>query len=237
MNQQAELSPRFVRHNECLTRCHLGPKTLNVLGLFVRSALTAPSGKPIEEIRKFVAGHNSPLGQRCAGWYVIGTHAVDQHLGNTVLPDSHRPQVFDPKTSSNVTDLRSLFDTKNYLSSHSDAVALMVLDHVVRMQNLITQASYETRLFLGIPGAAPTDSKEGIARAGEALLTYMLFRDEAHLQGSVAGTTSFAHDFSGVGSRDSKGRSLRDFDLKKRLFRYPCSFLIHSEAFDALPGR
>jgi hypothetical protein len=28
---------------------------------------------------------------------------------------------------------------------------------------------------------------------------------------------------------------LRDFDLHKRIFRYPCSYLIYSEAFDALP--
>jgi hypothetical protein len=28
---------------------------------------------------------------------------------------------------------------------------------------------------------------------------------------------------------------LREFDLKTRLFRYPCSFLIYSAQFDALP--
>ena len=28
---------------------------------------------------------------------------------------------------------------------------------------------------------------------------------------------------------------MRDFDLHKRIFRYPCSYLIYSEAFDALP--
>ena len=39
----------------------------------------------------------------------------------------------------------------------------------------------------------------------------------------------------GQGPRDGKGRSLRDFDLTKRLFKYPCSYLIYSEAFDGLP--
>jgi hypothetical protein len=28
---------------------------------------------------------------------------------------------------------------------------------------------------------------------------------------------------------------LRDFDLQKRLFKYPLSYMIYSEAFDALP--
>jgi hypothetical protein len=38
-----------------------------------------------------------------------------------------------------------------------------------------------------------------------------------------------------TGPRDGRGRSLRDLDLKRRLFQYPCSYLIDSEAFDALP--
>ena len=39
------------------------------------------------------------------------------------------------------------------------------------------------------------------------------------------------------GPRDSKGRSLRDFDLHERLFRYPLSYMIYSESFDAMPSR
>jgi transposase len=35
--------------------------------------------------------------------------------------------------------------------------------------------------------------------------------------------------------RDHKGRSLRDFDLKTRIFRYPVSYLIYSDQFDQLP--
>jgi hypothetical protein len=63
----------------------------------------------------------------------------------------------------------------------------------------------------------------------------MLFRDEAQLKGPVKGTAIFAAEFQRAGPYDSKGRSLRQFDLKTRLFRYPCSFLIYSDAFEALP--
>ncbi len=63
----------------------------------------------------------------------------------------------------------------------------------------------------------------------------MLFRDEAQLKGLVKGTTTFAAEFQLAGPHDSKGRSLRQLDLKMRLFRYPCSFLIYSDAFEALP--
>jgi hypothetical protein len=51
----------------------------------------------------------------------------------------------------------------------------------------------------------------------------------------VAGSSGFAQEFAKMGPRDSRGRSLRDFDLRTRLFKHPCSFLIHSPAFDALP--
>lgn len=36
-------------------------------------------------------------------------------------------------------------------------------------------------------------------------------------------------------AKDTKGRSLHQFDLATRLFKYPCSYLIYSDAFDALP--
>ena len=64
----------------------------------------------------------------------------------------------------------------------------------------------------------------------------MLFRDEAQLKGLVKGSSTFAAEFQLAGPHDSKGRSLRQLDLKTRLFRYPCSFLIYSDAFEALRG-
>ena len=41
--------------------------------------------------------------------------------------------------------------------------------------------------------------------------------------------------FAAEGPRDAEGRSLRQLDLKQRLMRYPCSYMIYSPAFDALP--
>ena len=78
-------------------------------------------------------------------------------------------------------------------------------------------------------------TRQRIANASEALLEYLLFRDEAPLKGPVKGTSAFANEFQRGGPRDSKGRSLREFDLHQRLLRFPCSYLIYSEAFDALP--
>jgi hypothetical protein len=62
-----------------------------------------------------------------------------------------------------------------------------------------------------------------------------LFADETPLDGPVRGTSGYAASFGARGPRDPQGRSLRDFDLRPRIFKYPCSYLIYSEAFDGLP--
>ena len=38
------------------------------------------------------------------------------------------------------------------------------------------------------------------------------------------------------GPGDGAGRSLRQLSLDRRLLRYPCSYMIYSAAFDALPA-
>jgi hypothetical protein len=55
------------------------------------------------------------------------------------------------------------------------------------------------------------------------------------LTSPISGTSGYAEKFMRSGVRDSQGRSLRDLDLTGRLFKYPCSYLIFSKAFDALP--
>jgi hypothetical protein len=123
----------------------------------------------------------------------------------------------------------------------------MVLEHQVGMLNRLARAGMETRMALhyeaelnkalGQPANEPsTSARSRIRSVSEAVVRYMLFDDEAPLTDRVEGTSSFAADFVKRGPRDPKGRSLRDFDLNTRLFRYPCSYLIHSRAFDSLPA-
>ena len=89
---------------------------------------------------------------------------------------------------------------------------------------------------LGRPAGHRSETTTGrIKSAGEALVRQMLFADEPVLADPIKGTSSFAADFESKGPRDSMGRSLRDLDLKRRMFRYPLSYLIYSESFDALP--
>jgi hypothetical protein len=114
------------------------------------------------------------------------------------------------------------------------------------MHNLLTRLSYETRMALrdqevinealGRPNDEWSDSaKRRITRAVDDALKHLLFIGEARFSSPIKGTSDFAREFSSLGPKDKKGRSLRDFDLTRKLFRYPCSYLIYSEAFDAMP--
>src|SRR5262249_12562829 len=146
----------------------------------------------------------------------------------------------------NVTDLKNYFTVGNYLTAHSDLVALMVFEHQGETHNRIVRANFLTRRALAEQAdinkafGRPADERsESITRrinwACEPLVEYLLFSGEAPLKGAISGTSAFAKEFAARGPFDSKRRSLREFDLRTRLFRYPMSYLIYTRAFDGLP--
>jgi hypothetical protein len=169
-------------------------------------------------------------------------------MGNVISQDRQNPEALDRETGANVTDISERLDVSPYLTQHSDIVALMVLEHQTQMQNYLTLANYVARSTahydsimneaLDRPKDYISDSaKRRIASAGDKLLRYLLFAEEFRLSAPVKGTSSFEKYFQTRGPRDSQGRSLRDFDLQTRMFKYPCSYMIYSESFDRLPGR
>jgi hypothetical protein len=112
----------------------------------------------------------------------------------------------------------------------------MVLAHQTQMHNWITLTNYTTRIVEADPKRSAEERQKQIEGSAEKLVRYLLFTNEIPLQAPIAGTSDFARQFAARGPRDSQGRSLRDFDLQKRIFKYPCSYLIYSEAFDAIPA-
>jgi hypothetical protein len=126
------------------------------------------------------------------------------------------------------------FDLKGYPTPYSDVVPLLVIAHQTNMTNLITRTGWEARLAARQPSA---DANARVNDAAKDLVDYMLFVDEAPLVGPVRGGAGFAEVFVAQGPRDGKGRSLRELDLRRRLFRYPCSYMIYTPAFDGLPEK
>ena len=244
LDQWRSTAPQFVRRDDCL-QCHYNGSTLGVPGLLVRSVYPDMTGVPLYPRGAFITDHRSPLKERWGGWYVTGTHGKQTHLGNVVYERGNSP-ARDTPSGNNVTDLRRHLDTEAYLSPHSDIVALMVLEHQTRMQNLITRVAFETRMAVASqiaidkelkrPGGELNEgTKRRIHAAADELAAYMLFAGETPIESKIAGTSDFAAEFTKEGPRDHKGRSLRQLELTRRMFQYPCSYLIYSEAFDNLP--
>lgn len=245
MEQKPSAQPQFIRNERCL-QCHGTASTRYVNGPFVRSIYPESDGSGIGNFGSYVTDHTSPFNERWGGWYVTGTHGAQQHLGNTFFTETQTPDDLAQRMNGNLTSLADRVDLRGYASRHSDIVALMVLAHQTQMHNLIVWLDYETRMALheqadqdkttGRKSAELTGSARlRVNNAVDEMLKYMLFLDEARLHSVVKGTTSFASEFASQGRRDKQGRSLRDFDLQQRLFRYPCSYLIYSEAFANIP--
>jgi hypothetical protein len=246
LGQQAVDRPRFVRQTEDCLICHGGSQTRGVPGHIMRSVYPDPRGQPIFSAGSYKVDHTTPLAHRFGGWYVTGSHGVATHLGNITYRT--RPAGDDPGDTSglNIAAIGDRFDDRGYLAAHSDLVALMVLAHQGNAHNVITRASFDARTALHREAALNRElgEPEGhrwpstntvLDAAATALVECFLFCDEPRLEAPLTGTSGFTNEFAAVGPRDPQGRSLRDFNLQTRLFRHPCSFLIYSTSFDALP--
>jgi hypothetical protein len=237
--------PIFQRAELDCTQCHVAAGTRGVPGVLLRSLFTTRTGTQATPSQSFITGQESPLSERWGGWYVTGTHGSQTHMGNVVVEDKDNPEQIDRAAGANLTDLSKKFDTSSLLSGESDIVAHLVLAHQTQMHNLITLTNYQTRIALykaGLPAdtkadAIPDAARQQYQKPAEQLVRYLLFADEAPLEGQVRGTSGFAEDFAARGPRDPEGRSLRDFDLRTRIFKYPCSYLIYNAAFDSLPAQ
>jgi len=221
--------PQFDRRDVCM-QCHMGPATLGVPGIMVASVYADSSGMPAFRLGEPVTDHRTSFSERWGGWYVTGTSGSQRHRGNAVSHDPRNPGMLDIRDTQNLTNLTGRFDSSGYLSAASDMIALMTLEHQTRMTNLMTRLGWEARI-------AQRDQKTNpqIEAVVESMAGYMLFADEAPLREPVQGVSTFIKTFSQRGPRDRQGRSLRDFDLQTRMFKYPLSYMIYSEAFDAMP--
>ena len=208
----------FGRDQQCL-RCHLSWDTLGVPGLSVLT--TFPRKSESDYANGGAVDHFRPIEERWGGWYVTGRKAPAQHMGN--FPLIMPKQVATPALRRS---LEGQFDLSGYLTPYSDIVALMVLDHQAHFSNLVTRATWETRLGEALR----------IAEAADALADYLLFVEEARIPApGIEGSSGYAEKFAASGPKDAKGRSLRDLDLKTRLQKYPLSYMIYSPAFRGLP--
>jgi hypothetical protein len=145
---------------------------------------------------------------------------------------------------ANITDLTSFFDTSPYKRKMSDIVALMVLEHQTSVQNVLTKANHTSMRAMHMQTSLQKELGEpvqtepiGTARRiidhmAEDVIEALLFKDEAALpEGGIEGVEDFQIAFSASAPKSAEGRSLKDFQLHTRLFKYRCSYMVHSVTF------
>jgi hypothetical protein len=237
----------FTRQTENCLICHGSSRNQGFPGHLIRSVSADKSGEMVLSRGSKTVDHSTPFEDRWGGWYVTGTSGKQTHQGNRIVGGWNWAEKDQQPAGENVTDLKPYFTVANYLTPHSDLVALMVLEHQGEAQNRLTRAAFVTRQALHEQaelnksfGDPPGTRRESITKrinwACEAVVKYLLFCEEAKLTEEVAGTSDFAKEFAARGPFDTKKRSLRQFDLKTRMFKYPLSYVIYTKQFDGLPA-
>ncbi len=248
LDQKDEKHVRLSRQTDNCLLCHSSSRTEGVPGHLVRSMFVDSSGQPIFSAGSYSVDHTTPLERRWGGWYVTGTHGQQRHLGNLIVRGRDVAEDVDNTLGQNVTQLSDRLSLDAYFAPHSDIVALMVLEHQTLVHNRITKANYAARQALAYEqemnralsepeGHRFESTNRRIQSAGDDLVEALLLVDEAKLTAPIRGTSGYAEKFSGLGPFDSQGHCLRELDLQQRLFKYPCSYLIYSQAFDELPSK
>jgi hypothetical protein len=227
-------APKFVRPDRCLG-CHLSANSLGVPGILVRSMFTDTTGRARPELGSAIVDHRTPIEQRWGGWYVTGTHGETRHRGNAmVTPRLEKGEDAITAATLNHTALDPRVDVSKYPLATSDIAALMVFDHQGHAINLLTRLGWEARVAAA--DGRLDFSKGELAEMARETAEYLALQGEATLGAPIRGSSGFTTRFATIGPRDRQGRSLRELDLQTRLFKYRCSYMIYSPAFDALPA-
>lgn len=244
----AEKIEVFRESGECFS-CHASSRTGGRPGMTMRSLYVDKTGQPIFSAGSFQVDYTTPFEDRWGGWYVTGYHGDARHLGNIFsesLADGRA--AFDREPGANLARLDQFFDTSNYLMPTSDIVALMVMEHQIAMHNRIIEGDYTVRSALyrsrqlnrelGVenPDELSDSCRRIISHQADNLLEALLYRDEAALPaGGIDSKGPFMAAFADSARPARDGRSLRDFQLLDRIFKYRCSYMIYSDAFANLP--
>lgn len=236
----------FERDQSCLS-CHGGPFSPDVPGVLVRSVFPGREGHPLMSRGSTVVDTTTPFEDRWGGWYVTGRHGTARHRGNATLEDRDDNAELDTAPGANLLGLGTLFDAKPYPSDQSDIVALMVLEHQTSTQNILTKANHAALRAMHMQQSLQKELGEpvltepvGTARriidnVATQVLDALLFKDEAALpEGGIEGRADFQTDFAANAPKSADGRSLKDFQLLNRLFKYRCSYMIYSITFQNL---
>jgi hypothetical protein len=219
------------RSTRCMN-CHGATDTGFVPGLVLSSVIPGANGGSLTSFRQEALGHGVPLSERFGGWLVTGLGKLKEHRGNVT------GRLSGDDLSTTPVEFGSTFNVSRYPSTGSDLLPQLLHEHQAGFITLALEATYRCRVALDAGGGTvPSDRVTEMETAAEALTQYLLFKAEVPLpEGGVAGEPAYLTDFAAINRQtDPAGRSLRDLELKTRLLRHRCSYMIYSPVFTGLP--
>ena len=233
--------------NRCL-RCH---DSLSLTGggvprLLTGSGYIGTDGELVSHEAWILMRPWTPMKSRWGGWYVTGNHGDQVHLGNVVVQDISELNDVEAIRVGNRETVDGLMDASGYPTPYSDIIALLVLQHQLQAHNDIARLNWDLLKLTGVGWSALEQALEGIPSdevdaviymQGEPLIETLVMAFDTLFTAPVSGSSGYTEWFETQGVTDADGRSLRELDLQTRLFRYPLSYTIYSEAFAALPER
>jgi hypothetical protein len=251
-DNQPETDRFFERTNQNCLVCHDTQGTMGggVPMLMALSSVYSARNVPMQNFSGIGnVGDTTPIEDRWGGWYVTGRHGLQAHLGNILLESPDHLKTLDDFRIWNVESLKDAgyLDTDPYLRATSDIVALMVLEHQINVQNQVTYVKFKAPAVLkrrGLEEAVnantwselPAPAQKTLTRMLDRLVSQLVYMDAADSMSRLSGTQDFVEAFQARGPFDGQGRSLRELELSKRLFRYPLSYLVYTDDFNTLPG-
>jgi hypothetical protein len=218
------------RTGRCMN-CHANEDTGYVPGLVVKSVIPGPTGGSLTAYRLAQTGHGIPFSERFGGWHVTGDHAITNHFGNLTgeLAAGKLTKIPNPPGKR--------FRFEKYPVATSDILPQLLHEHQAGFVNRVVEASYRARTALFISDGQLTAAQAAeLDKQARILARYLLFADEVTLPpGGVGGDETYKQDFRRNRRATSDGLSLKDFDLRTRLFKHRCSYMIYSPVFGGLP--
>jgi len=213
---------RVERSARCFN-CHAEFEIGRIPGLLLKSVVPGPGGGSLESFRNDTTGHAIPFKDRFGGWHLTGQHGLPQHWGNLTGTLSAKGLTKSPNPPGRQ------FRLDRYPVGSSDILAHMLQEHQVGFVNRAIKATYDTR------GSTPENVRNVINKHADTLVKYLLFADEAALpKEGMTGDAELAKFFLARARKTPAGASLRELDLKSRMFKHRCSYMIHSAAFVGL---
>lgn len=221
---------RIERSDRCMN-CHAGEDTGHVPGLVVKSVVPGPTGGSLTAYRLEQTGHGIPFEQRFGGWHVTGQHGITNHWGNL----TGRLKAGELITLPNPPGER--FNFARYPVATSDILPHLLHEHQAGFVNRVVEAGYRARTALHLSGGKLTPEQAlELDEQARIVTRYILFADEVPLpSGGIEGDTDYKTDFLANRREVAGGIALKDLDLRTRLFKHRCSYMIYSQVFTGLP--